>query len=102
MDDHRRTTTRRVYSRAGGRGSLHGTGTTVDGVVGQVGEVITRIRGAAGPGEVRVLVDGCVEHLIAYSDVHIDRGTEVLVLAYREASSVDVVPWPLTTTGSLP
>lgn len=71
-------------------------------VVGQVGEVITRIRGAAGPGEVRVLVGGCFEHLIAYSDASIERGDQVLVLEYRGSSSVDVVPWPETTSEPQP
>jgi hypothetical protein len=69
-------------------------------VVGKVGEVVTRVRGPAGPGEVRVLVSGCYETLIAYSDSTIDRTEGVLVIGYRGSASVDVVPWPVP--GDLP
>ncbi len=72
-------------------------------VVGQVGEVVARVRGPAGPGEVRVMLRGCHALLLAYSDSYLEPGEEVLVINQPKAGSVDVVPWPLTTllTGSL-
>lgn len=66
-------------------------------VAGQVAEVVTRVRGPVGPGEVRVLLRGCYEVLLAYSDSHIERGAEVLVIDHRGSGAVDVVPWPMTT-----
>lgn len=66
-------------------------------VVGQVGEVVTRVRGSAGPGEVRVLLRGCYELLLAYSDSYLEPGEDVLVINQPKAGSIDVVPWPLTT-----
>jgi hypothetical protein len=66
-------------------------------VVGKVGEVVTRIRGPVGPGEVCVLLYGCYETLIAYSDFTIERGDEVLVIDDHGSGSVDVLPWPMTT-----
>lgn len=72
---------------------------TVSGseAVGAVGEVVTRVRGTLGPGEVRVLVRGSYDTLIAYSDAVMERGDEVLVVDDHGPGSVDVVPWPLTT-----
>ena len=62
-------------------------------VVGQVGEVLVRIRGQAGPGEVAVPVRGSTEMLIAYADEPIERGARVLVVTSRGNRAVDVIPW---------
>ncbi|MFL6139765.1 MAG: hypothetical protein ACJ74O_18480 [Frankiaceae bacterium] len=62
-------------------------------VVGQVGEVVVRIRGAVGPGEVAVQVRGTTELLIAYAEEILERGTTVLVVTSRSNRAVDVVPW---------
>jgi hypothetical protein len=66
-------------------------------LVGQLARVVSRVRGPAGPGEVRVLLRGCYEILLAYSDSCFEPGEEVLVIDHRSSGSVDVVPWPLTT-----
>lgn len=63
-----------------------------DEVVGRVGHVTTRIRGADKPGEVSVSVRGGAECFIAYADTPIESSTEVLVVASRGHRSVDVIP----------
>ncbi len=63
-----------------------------DEVVGRVGHVTTRIRGADKPGEVTVSLRGAAECFIAYSDTPIERSVEVLVTASRGHRSVDVIP----------
>lgn len=70
-----------------------------DSAVGKVGQVVHRVRGTAGPGEICVLVGGTYETYLAYSDAILERGTEALVISTRGAGSYDVVPWPDTTAG---
>jgi hypothetical protein len=63
-------------------------------VTGKVGQVIVRIRGAEGPGEVLVPVRGGTEAFIAFAATAIELDTDVLVVSSRGERSVDVVPWP--------
>jgi hypothetical protein len=65
---------------------------TDDEVVGRVGHVTIRIRGADKPGEVTVSVRGAAESFIAYSVTPIERAVEVLVVGSRGHRSVDVIP----------
>jgi hypothetical protein len=69
-----------------------------ESAVGKVGQLVSRVRGAAGPGEVCVLVSGTYETYLAYSDAVLERGTEVLLISSRGAGSFVVVPWPDTTS----
>lgn len=69
-----------------------------DSAVGKVGQVVHRVRGTAGPGEICVLVGGTYETYLAYSDAVLERGTEALVINPRGSGSYDVVPWPDTTS----
>jgi hypothetical protein len=62
-------------------------------VVGKVGEVVVRVRGEDGPGEIVTTVRGMREVLIAYSETPIDIGEHVLVLSIRGPRSVDVQVW---------
>lgn len=64
-----------------------------DAVVGCVGTVVTRIRGADGPGEVTVAVRGGHETFIAFADEPIDKHADVLVVRSRGPRAVDVQPW---------
>lgn len=66
---------------------------TDDPVVGQLGEIVVRVRGGDAPGEVVATVRGTRETFIAYSDVALERGTKVLIITVRGPRSVDVVPW---------
>ena len=61
-------------------------------MVGRVGHVTIRIRGADKPGEVTVSLRGGAECFIAYSDIPLERSTEVLVVSSRGHRSVDVMP----------
>jgi hypothetical protein len=64
-------------------------------VVGKVGTVLTRIRGGALPGEVRVPVRGTAETFIAYCPIPVERNETVLVVHSRGQRAVDVehAPW---------
>lgn len=62
-------------------------------VTGKMGRVIVRVRGSKGPGEVLVRVRGGSEAFIAYADIEIERGTDVLVIHSRGERAVDVLPW---------
>ena len=73
-----------------------------ESAVGKVAQVVTRIRGTAGPGEVCVLVSGTYETFIAYSDAVLEEGAEVLLISSHSSGSFDVVPWPDTTSLSDP
>lgn len=66
---------------------------TEDGVVGKLGEVVIRIRGADAPGEIVTTVHGTREKFIAYSDTPLDEGAQVLVIGVRGPRSVDVIAW---------
>jgi hypothetical protein len=63
-------------------------------LVGRVGTIVTRIRGADQPGEVRLLFRGCWETFIAYSDAPVERDETVLVFHSRGDRAVDVTPAP--------
>jgi hypothetical protein len=69
-----------------------------ESAVGKVAQVVARIRGSAGPGEICVLVSGTYETYLAYSDVVLERGVEALVISPRGSGSFVVVPWPDTTS----
>jgi hypothetical protein len=62
-------------------------------VVGSVGQLIVPTRGAAGAGEVLLVVGGAPEAYLAWSDTAMPRGTRVLVVDLRGARTVDVVAW---------
>jgi hypothetical protein len=62
-------------------------------VVGSVGQLIVPTRGAAGAGEVLLVVGGAPEAYFAWSDTAIPRGAKVLVVDVRGARTVDVIPW---------
>ena len=64
-----------------------------DPVVGTVGEVVLRVRGADGPGEIIAVVRGTREKFIAYSDEPFECGARVLVISVRGPRSVDVIAW---------
>jgi len=69
-----------------------------DTAVGKVAQVVHRVRGTAGPGEICVMVGGTYETYLAYSDGVLERGTEALVISSHGSGSYDVVPWPDTTS----
>lgn len=62
-------------------------------IVGTVGRVVTRIRGASGPGEIEMMRNGCIELFIAYSDTVLERGSTVLAIRDRAPRAVDVIEW---------
>jgi membrane protein implicated in regulation of membrane protease activity len=62
-------------------------------VVGCVGSLIVATRGAAGTGEVLLMVRGSKEAYLAWSDEPLPRGTEVLVVDVRGPRTVVVQPW---------
>jgi hypothetical protein len=72
-----------------------GGGTTVagQGLIGRIGLVTTRVRGGASPGEIRVVVEGLPHYYIAYCEVPVAVGEEVLIINSRGARQVDVEPW---------
>jgi hypothetical protein len=55
--------------------------------------VIVATRGAAGPGEVLVRMKGGTEAYLAWSEVPLAKGTEVLVFNTRGERAVDVMEW---------
>jgi hypothetical protein len=69
-----------------------------DSAVGKVAQVVHRVRGTVGPGEICVLVGGTYETYLAYSDAVLELGTEALVIGSHGSGSYDVVPWPDTTS----
>ena len=72
--------------------------------VGLVGRIVVASRGAAGPGEVKVLIRGGTEHYIARSREPIEVGATVIVLAETGPRSVEVSPWddPLGSAPATP
>jgi membrane-bound ClpP family serine protease len=64
-----------------------------EAAVGKVGEVVVRVRGEDGPGEIVTIVRGMRERFIAYSETPIDRGQRVLVLSVRGPRTVNVMAW---------
>lgn len=63
-------------------------------VIGCLGSLMVATRGTAGAGEVLLAVRGSKEAYLAWSDVPLPRGTEVLVIDVRGARTVQVAPWP--------
>lgn len=63
--------------------------------VGQVGVVVTLVRGPSGPGEVRVVHDGLPHTYLAYAARAVPVGAHVLVLTTRGPRSLDVEPWDI-------
>lgn len=63
--------------------------------VGRVGRVITRVHGAASPGEVVTVSPDSREVFIAYAPVPIEVGRQVLIIAVRGPRAVEVEPWDL-------
>lgn len=61
-------------------------------VIGQVGEVVVRVRGADLPGEIIARSHGVPERFIAFADEPLDVGASVLVIAVRGPRQVDVIP----------
>ena len=62
-------------------------------VVGKVAEVVLRVRGEEGPGEVVATVHGIRETFIAYAETPIDEGRQALVIGVRGPRTVDVIAW---------
>lgn len=62
-------------------------------VVGLVGVVVSRLRGAAGPGEVRIVHGGLPHTYIAHAPDVVDAGSHVLVIGTRGMRQLDVEPW---------
>lgn len=60
-------------------------------VVGQVGEVVVRVRGGSRPGEILATSHGVPERFIAFADEPLDVGASVLVIAVRGPRQVDVI-----------
>ena len=64
-------------------------------LIGQVGEVVVRVRGNDDPGEIVATSHGVSERFIAYADQPLERGTSVLVISIRGPRQVDVIPLSL-------
>lgn len=64
--------------------------------VGKVAEVVVRLRGSRGPGEVRLVVDGAVETYLAHAPEEVPVGRRVLVVLDRGGRALDVEPWDPT------
>jgi hypothetical protein len=62
-----------------------------ESAVGHIGFLSVATRGDGGPGEVVLAMGGGTEAYLAYSEVPLTRGTEVLVFNARGNRSVDVV-----------
>ncbi|MDX6205266.1 MAG: hypothetical protein QOE76_199 [Frankiales bacterium] len=63
-----------------------------ESAIGKLATVVSRVRGAAGPGEVCILVGGTYETFLAYSETVLERGREVLVVSSHSPGSFNVVP----------
>ncbi|MHA3704166.1 hypothetical protein ACXR2U_18500 [Jatrophihabitans sp. YIM 134969] len=61
--------------------------------IGLAGRLVTRTRGADGPGEVEVRIRGGTEVFIARSAEPLPRGQAVLVLQTLGPRTVIVAPW---------
>jgi hypothetical protein len=71
--------------------------TAAPDVLGLVGVVVSRLRGTAGPGEVRVVHGGLPHTYIAHANQVVPAGTHVLVIGTRGGRQLDVEPWPVHT-----
>jgi hypothetical protein len=81
--------------RRGGR-STYAAGVQEE-LVGKLGDVVVRIEGAEGPGEVSLLVEGMWERYFAHAPNEILIGRRVLVVHDRGDRNVDVEPWDVAT-----
>ena len=63
-----------------------------ESAIGKAATVVSRVRGTGGPGEVSVLIGGCYETYLAYSETVLERGREVLVVSTHSPGSYNVVP----------
>ena len=64
-----------------------------DALIGLIGTLAIATRGAAGPGEVMLTVQGATEAYLAFSPQPLPRGAQVLVIGSRGNRSVDVSGW---------
>jgi len=78
----------------GRRANGNGDGVADSSVIGQVGEVVVRVRGGDLPGEIVASVHGIRETFLAYADKPLERGASVLVVAVRGPRQVDVIEFP--------
>ena len=62
-------------------------------IIGKVGEVVLRVRGQQGPGEIITAIHGMQETFIAYADAPIECGAQVLVISVRGPRTVNVIAW---------
>jgi hypothetical protein len=67
---------------------------TTTSLVGALGTVHLRIRGAEKCGEIRVVVEGLPHYYLAFSPIPLEVGTRVVVVHNRGGRQVDVEPWP--------
>ena len=65
-------------------------------LVGKRGEVVVRIEGDGGPGEVSLIVEGMRERYFAHAREEVPVGRRVLVVNDRGDRNVDVEPWDVT------
>jgi hypothetical protein len=63
-----------------------------ESAIGKVATVVSRVRGTAGPGEICVLLGGTYETFLAYSDIVLERGREVIVVSSHSPGSFNVTP----------
>ena len=61
--------------------------------IGRVGVLTVATRGVDGPGEVRIKIRGGSETFIAWSEVPLPKGANVLVADSRGARAVYVIEW---------
>jgi hypothetical protein len=62
--------------------------------VGATGVVTVATRGADGPGEVLLRLNGGTEAYLAWSEQPLARGTEIAVFDIHGERSVHVMQWP--------
>lgn len=61
---------------------------------GAIGTVVRTVRGGRLPGEIRVIVAGEPQFLLAYSAEELPVDTRVCVVRNRGSRQVDVERWP--------
>jgi hypothetical protein len=64
-----------------------------ESAVGCTGTVVVATRGVEGPGEVLVKIRGGTEAYLAWSELPLPRGSNVLVFNSRGDRAVDVMQW---------
>jgi membrane protein implicated in regulation of membrane protease activity len=63
-------------------------------VIGRLGRVIVATRGRDGAGEISVQIRGSRETFLAWSEVPVAAGTEVIVVDVRDLRTVVVQQFP--------